>query len=76
MQEAWMDQIIGNLSDVEIMSPLTPENFINAEGAETVFGQEVSQLLNLGWTPDIENSMLVAPEALEGGEALLLVLPF
>jgi hypothetical protein len=57
-------------------SALTPENMIG-----TVYGDEVSTLMNAGWTLDIENSMLLAPEALgaaEGFEAadLLVLLLF
>jgi hypothetical protein len=74
LQERFMDEIIGGNLDVEIATDLTSDNFItiSADGTvtETVFGTEVGQLMNLGWSLDIENSMLWAPELGAGEDAV------
>ncbi len=52
---------------------MTYTNFVNADGSVSVFGNEVGDLMSRGWTLDIENSMLWAPEAAEGEEAVDLL---
>ena len=60
MQARWMEEIIASNSDVQIVSDLTADNMVGH-----IFGDEVSELMNSGWTLDIENSTLLAPESLE-----------